>query len=134
MPVESLPERPGDGGEGPALYTAIGRLDRALREPLVLRYLMGYDEKETAGILGLSLTTAKGRIRRKLYSLESANPLAVMPNGLRAGLKLADFKAVLGEPRNGAAGEYAWGVGSDNNVFAAVEDGIVKSVRLSLVE
>jgi hypothetical protein len=69
----------------------------------------------------------------KLYSLETTNPVALMPNGLHAGLSLEDFKATLGAPRE-VPGEFAWGVGSDDNLFVRVQNGIVISVRMSLVE
>lgn len=69
----------------------------------------------------------------ELYSMETTNPVALMPNGLHAGLNLLDFAAVLGQPRE-VPGEFAWGVGSNDNLFVRVQDGIVISVRISLIE
>lgn len=64
VPVESMPEQTAPQDDHRALYEAIGTLELTLREPLVLRYLMGYQDREAAEILGVSLTTAKGRVKR----------------------------------------------------------------------
>lgn len=69
----------------------------------------------------------------KLYSLEAADPAAILPNGLHAGMSLQEFTAVLGEPHE-AIGAVAWGVGSNDNLIAVVRDGTVVTVKVSLVE
>lgn len=69
----------------------------------------------------------------KVYSLESASASAVLPIGLHAGMGLDDFTAVLGEPHE-AIGALAWGVGSNDNLIVVVENGIVKSMKVSLIE
>lgn len=63
-PVEDLPDQAAPEESYAALYEAIGRLDAGLREPLVLRYLLGYGDEETARILGISLSMEKGRVKR----------------------------------------------------------------------
>ena len=46
------------------LYEAIGELNKSQRVPIILKYLLGYSDKEVAAILRLNLTTAKARIKR----------------------------------------------------------------------
>lgn len=69
LPTGTLPEEAAPQDDYQALYEAIGELELSLREPLVLRYLMGYQDQEAAQILGLSLTTMKGRVRRARHKL-----------------------------------------------------------------
>lgn len=77
--LETLPEQAAPGDEHRALYEAIGELELTLREPLVLRYLAGYQDREVAEILGVSVTTAKGRVKRARQSvrgfLEKGDPI-----------------------------------------------------------
>lgn len=63
-PVESLPEGATLAEPYGALYEAIERLDGKLREPLALRYLLGYSDEEAARMLGISLSAEKGRVKR----------------------------------------------------------------------
>ena len=46
------------------LYDAVGQLDESQRVPLVLRYIIGYSDKEAAKILRINLTTQKARVKR----------------------------------------------------------------------
>ncbi len=68
VPVESVPERgfePSDTG----LREALDALPDTLRTPLLLRYMEGLTERETAQILSLTLPQLKSRLfraRRKL--------------------------------------------------------------------
>lgn len=71
----------------------------------------------------------------KLYSIEATNPAAVMPNGLHAGLTLTEFTQALGaEPHEAINSALAWGVGSNDNLIVAVKDGVVVSMKISLIE
>ena len=56
---ENEPERP-----DPELYEAVSRLPEKLRLPLLLRYMEGYSEKETAEALHISPAALKSRLFR----------------------------------------------------------------------
>ena len=69
--VQTLPEQK---HEAPfdSLYDFVLKLPPNLREPLVLRYLIGYSEKEVADLLHISLSAAKARIKRAREKLRNA--------------------------------------------------------------
>lgn len=71
-PVQSIPEGSAPEQSYGALYEAIERLDGKLREPLVLRYLLGYSDEETARMLGISLAAEKGRVKRAKQKLRNS--------------------------------------------------------------
>jgi RNA polymerase sigma-70 factor (ECF subfamily) len=71
-----MPDRAAPAEPYGALYEAVGRLDARLREPLVLRYLLGYSDEETAAMLGIGLETEKGRVKRAKRKL-----LKILGNG-----------------------------------------------------
>jgi RNA polymerase sigma factor (sigma-70 family) len=68
-PVETLPEQPAPQADS-ALHDAIANLSPKLREPLVLRYLLGYADRETAQIMGISPAAVKARVRRAREKLK----------------------------------------------------------------
>jgi len=53
------------------LYEAMAKLDDKYRLVLILKYLNGCSDKQTAKILNLNLTTAKARIKRGKEKLRS---------------------------------------------------------------
>jgi RNA polymerase sigma factor (sigma-70 family) len=63
-PVDVIPERADLRPDHRELYEAVGALALPLREPVVLRYLLGYRDAEVARILGISQAAAKGRVKR----------------------------------------------------------------------
>ena len=68
LPMEELPD-PGYTPPDPVLASAIANLPERLRLPLLLKYMEGYSEKETATALGISIPAVKGRLlkaRRQL--------------------------------------------------------------------
>jgi RNA polymerase sigma-70 factor (ECF subfamily) len=63
LPVDEIPERAAKKADN-ALYESIAQLPLSIREPLVLRYVMGYKDQEVAEQLGISLAAAKARVKR----------------------------------------------------------------------
>jgi len=55
----------------PALWQALTTLPRRQRETVVLRYLEGLSEPETAAVLGCSTGTVKSQTARALHTLEN---------------------------------------------------------------
>lgn len=68
-PVDVLPERADRRQDWLELYEAVGGLPLRLREPVVLRYLLGYRDAEVAAMLGISTEAAKGRVKRARHEL-----------------------------------------------------------------
>lgn len=63
LPVAQLPDRASEP-EDTGLAEAVAALPEALRLPLLLKYMEGYSERETADALGISVPTLKGRLYR----------------------------------------------------------------------
>lgn len=114
--------------------------DKAL-EALTAAFGKPASDKEAEGAGGKTrtLTWSDGAVavmrNGKLYSIETANSAAVMPNGLHTGLTLSEFTQALGEePHNAVNSALAWGVGSNDNLIVTVKDGLVVSMKISLIE
>lgn len=69
VPVDVLPEPPYTPPDT-ALKEAIDALPERWRLPLLLKYMEGMSEKETARVLGISQTALKGRLHRARKALE----------------------------------------------------------------
>lgn len=70
LPVDTFPEEEGTGGgEAAELRIALNALNEKYRTALLLRYMEGYSEKETAQILELSLPALKSRLHRARKAL-----------------------------------------------------------------
>ncbi len=71
LPVAELPERPDMTDHGPSeLQEAITLLPEILRTPLLLKYMEGFSEKETARILNIPVTAVKNRLFRARRALK----------------------------------------------------------------
>ena len=66
QPVPDFPEEAAPSAQeaDTGLYEAIGALPEKLRTPLLLKYMEGMSEKETAAALGLPLSSVKNRLFR----------------------------------------------------------------------
>ena len=66
QPVPDFPEEaaPSEPETDTGLYEAIQALPEKLRTPLLLKYMEGMSEKETAAALGLPLSSVKNRLFR----------------------------------------------------------------------
>ena len=53
------------------VYEAIALLPEKLRLPIYLKYLEGFDEKEAARVLGIPVTTFRGRLHRARVRLRA---------------------------------------------------------------
>ena len=66
LPIPDFPEEaaPSAPETDTGLYESIGALPEKLRTPLLLKYMEGMSEKETAAALGLPLSSVKNRLFR----------------------------------------------------------------------
>ncbi len=62
--TDEIPERVAPPDTDETLHDAILMLDEALRAPLVLHYIEGYDVKEISGMMRLPAGTVKSRLFR----------------------------------------------------------------------
>ena len=86
-PTAYLPERAGDTSDVEGrldLHQALRQLTPRQRAVLVLRYLEGRSEAETASILGCSVNTVKSQTRVALGNLR-----ALLPDGMLVGKDLS---------------------------------------------
>lgn len=71
-PVAELPEQMHMPEQGPSeLREAVGLLPELLRTPLLLHYMEGLSEKETARVLGVPVTAVKNRLFRARRALRN---------------------------------------------------------------
>lgn len=70
----TLIPQPGPSPDRIALASAISRLPRRQQEAVVLRYMLDYDEAETATILGLSVGSVHTYVTRGLSRLRRDLP------------------------------------------------------------
>lgn len=72
LPTADFPEEavPSVQETDTGLYEAIQALPEKLRTPLLLKYMEGMSEKETAAALGLPLSSVKGRLLRARRDLK----------------------------------------------------------------
>ena len=64
FPMEKPEDAPDPARPDSELKAVVDSLPETLRLPLLLRYMEGYSEKETAGILRIPLNTLKARLKR----------------------------------------------------------------------
>lgn len=69
LPVGALPEEGAGSGEEAELRIALNVLPEKYRTALLLRYMEGYSERETAQILAISLPALKSRLHRARKAL-----------------------------------------------------------------
>ena len=69
-PVERIDHRAQSTAPDPSLREAMDALPENLRLPLLLKYMEGYSEKETAKILHITLPSLKARLYRARRRLE----------------------------------------------------------------
>lgn len=70
IPMDEIPESgyiPKDND----LHWAISQLDEKFRLPILMKYMEGYSEKETAAALGITVATLKSRLFRARRQLEA---------------------------------------------------------------
>lgn len=72
IPAAEIPGREAPSLPDSPLRGALDRLPEKYRLPLLLRYMEGYSEKETAEALRISLNALKSRLRRARSRLEKA--------------------------------------------------------------
>ncbi len=72
LPVPDFPEEAAPSAQetDTGLYEAIQALPEKLRTPLLLKYMEGMSEKETAAALGLPLSSVKNRLLRARKALQ----------------------------------------------------------------
>ena len=72
LPVPDFPEEAAPSAQeaDTGLYDAIRALPEKLRTPLLLKYMEGMSEKETAAVLGLPLSRVKSRLHRARKTLQ----------------------------------------------------------------
>ena len=82
-PTDALPERAGPDWAGPTsdpearqdLAAALAALPRGQRAVVVLRFFEDLTEKQTAGLLGISIGTVKSQTARALAALRASAPV-----------------------------------------------------------
>ena len=71
FPMEKPEDTPDPACPDSELKAVVDSLPETLRLPLLLRYMEGYSEKETAGILRIPLNTLKARLKRARAKLRN---------------------------------------------------------------